>query len=369
MAKQLLGLAGIEINGNQPWDVQVYNDQVYRRVLQQGTLGLGESYIEGWWDCQRLDEFFIRIIRADLEKKLNKNKLIQLRYLLKNLLAKITNLQTKKTALEVCEQHYDLGNHLFELMLDKSMNYTCGYWKTAENLEQAQLAKMDLVCQKLMLKPGMRLLDIGCGFGAFSKYAAEKYGVNVVGITISQEQYQYAIESCAGLPIEIRFQDYRDIAEKFDRIASIGMFEAVGHLNFRTYMKVVNHCLSDDGLFLLHTMGANLSSVRGDEWLTKYIFPNGMSPSIAQIGKATEGLLIMEDWHNFGSDYAKTLLAWHHNFNLNWNKLEKEYPQSFLRMWNYYLLSCAGGFRAREMQLWQIVFSKKGILGGYQAVR
>lgn len=369
MTEQLLQSAGIAINGAQPWDVQIHNEQTYERVLREGTLGLGESYVEGWWDCQQLDTFFLRVIKADLENEVNSNRAAVLKLILKNFWAKIINLQTKNRTHTLSEKHYDLGNQLFQYMLDEKMNYTCGYWKNAQNLGEAQLAKIDLVCQKLMLKPGMSLLDIGCGFGAFAKYAAEKYGVKVTGITLSREQCQFAIKNCEGLPIEIRLQDYRDVNEKFDRIASIGMFEAVGHLNFRTYMQMIHRCLSDDGLFVLHTMGANKTGVRGDGWLAKHIFPNGMSPSIKQIGASTEGLLVMEDWHNFGADYDKTLLAWHKNFNDHWHELKKDYDQSFFRMWNYYLLSCAGGFRAREMQLWQIVFSKKGILGGYQAPR
>ncbi|MDX1902162.1 MAG: cyclopropane fatty acyl phospholipid synthase [Gammaproteobacteria bacterium] len=369
LSEQLLQSAGITINGTQPWDIQIHNEDVYERVLREGTLGLGESYMEGWWDCQQLDAFFFRVIRADLESELNRNRTAILKLILKNVWAKMVNLQTKKRTHTLSEKHYDLGNKLFQSMLDVRMNYTCGYWKNAQNLSEAQLAKVDLVCQKLMLQPGMSLLDIGCGFGAFAKYAAEKYGVKVTGITLSREQYQFAIKNCEGLPIEIRLQDYRDVHEKFDRIASIGMFEAVGHLNFRTYMQMIHRCLSDDGLFVLHTMGANKTSVRGDGWLAKHIFPDGMSPSIKQIGKSSEGLLVMEDWHNFGADYDKTLMAWHKNFNEHWNELKQDYDQCFFRMWNYYLLSCAGGFRAREMQLWQIVFSKKGLIGGYQAPR
>jgi cyclopropane-fatty-acyl-phospholipid synthase len=266
-------------------------------------------------------------------------------------------------------KHYDLGNRLFEAMLDSRMNYTCGYWKNAKNLDEAQLHKLELTCQKLLLKPGMRMLDIGCGFGALAKYAAENYGVKVVGVTISKEQRDYAQQNCAGLPVEIRFQDYRDVNEKFDRIASLGMFEHVGHLNYRTYMNVANKCLSDDGIFLLHTIGSKVSSVASDEWISKYIFPNGMLPSIPQIGNAAEGLFVMEDWHNFGADYDKTLMAWYANFNHHWDQLKSYYDERFYRMWKYYLLSCAGLFRARYTQLWQIVFTKQGILGGYQSPR
>jgi cyclopropane-fatty-acyl-phospholipid synthase len=362
---ELLQLAGITINGKQVWDIQVHNELFYARSLQDHDLGFGESYMEGWWDCPRLDIAMQRLVDANIENKLKFNQ----RLLLQAVLTKIFNFQTKKRALAVAEKHYDLGNALFQAMLDDRMNYTCGYWKNANSLNQAQTAKLDLACRKLLLKPGMRVLDIGCGWGAFAKYAAENYGVSVIGVTISQQQFQLAKERCAGLPVEIRFQDYRDLNEEFDRIISLGMFEHVGYHNYRTYLQVVNRCLTDQGIFLLHTIGGNISTTKASAWITKYIFPNGMLPSVAQIGKASEGLFVMEDWHNFGTDYDKTLMAWHHNFNQHWPELKAHYDERFFRMWNFYLLTCAGSFRARDMQLWQIVFSKRGIAGGYDAPR
>lgn len=365
LVNNLLQIANINVNGQTPWDIQIYNDQFYSRVLHDADLGLGESYMDGWWDCQRIDLFISKLINANLESKIQ----INLKFALKLFLSKLFNLQTKRRSLQVGRQHYDIGNDLFQIMLDNNLNYTCGYWKTADNLEQAQLDKLELTCRKLCLKPNMKLLDIGCGWGALAKYAAENYGVSVVGITISQQQYELAKYRCKDLPIEIRFQDYRDLNEKFDRIVSLGMFEHVGYKNYLEYMKIVHQCLDDDGLFLLHTIGSNESSTKATPWISKYIFPNGMTPSIMQIGKASEKLLVMEDWHNFGSDYYKTLIAWHENFNQGWNQIKSKYSERFFRMWNYYLLSCAGAFDARMLQLWQIVFSKKGIPGGYSAPR
>lgn len=365
IASELLKPAGVSFNGDNPWDIQLHDENVLPRVFNGGTVALGESYMDKWWDCKNLDQFFDRAIKADLESKINANKWI----LLNLLILKFFNFQTKKRALDVGKKHYDLGNDLFKNMLDSRMNYTCGYWKNASCLEDAQHQKLELVCQKLCLKPGMRVLDIGCGFGALAKYAAENFGVSVVGVSISQEQCDYARKNCKNLPVEIRFQDYREVNEKYDRVVSLGMFEHVGHLNYRTYMQQVRQCLHDDGLFLLHTIGGNISTVLSDPWINKYIFPNGMIPSIAQIGKASEGLFVMEDWHNFGADYDKTLMAWHANFNTNWEKLCGQYDERFYRMWNYYLLSCAGTFRARCTQLWQVVFSTHGVLGGYEAPR
>ena len=364
-ASELLNSAGVHLNGNNPWDIQIYNEDFYSRVLKYGSLGLGESYMDQWWDCEQLDQFFDHVLNAELENKIKSNigMLIQLAFL------KMFNLQTKKRALIVGKQHYDLGNDLFLAMLDKHMNYTCGYWKNATDLDSAQIDKLELTCQKMMLKPGMRLLDIGCGFGAFARYAAERYQVHVVGITISKEQCEFAQQNCVNLPVEILFQDYRDIHGTFDRIISLGMFEHVGQKNYLTYMQKVHQCLKDDGLFLLHTIGSNISTVTSDPWINKYIFPNGMLPSIAQISKASEQLFIMEDWHNFGADYSKTLMAWYNNFNMHWDELKNQYDNRFYRMWRYYLLSCASTFRLRQTQLWQIVFSKKGLKDGYQAPR
>lgn len=362
---ELASIAGFNFNGTAPWDPQIHDDAFFLRVFKENSLGLGESYMDGWWDCQNIDQLFDRLLRVDIETKVRSNT----RLLLRTLLLKFINIQTKAKSLIVGKNHYDLGNDLFEAMLDKHMNYTCGFWSDSSSLDEAQLNKLDLTCQKLMLKPGMRLLDIGCGFGALAKHAATYYGVQVVGVTISKEQHAFARRNCENLPVEIRFQDYREVNESFDRIASLGMFEHVGHLNYGTYMQVAKRCLKTDGLFLLHTIGNNTTHVSSDPWISKYIFPNGMIPSIAQIAKASEGVFVMEDWHNFGADYDKTLMAWHANFEAHWNELKSHYDERFRRMWNYYLLSCAGAFRARNIQLWQVVFSKEGVLNGYQSIR
>lgn len=370
LAKNILDKADIQINGNRPWDITVHNEDLYACVLNEGSVGLGESYMKGWWDCDALDQFFFKILNADLDKQISQNWSM----LFDLVCAKIFNFQSKDRAFEVGEKHYDIGNNLYENMLDDRMIYSCGYWKNAKNIDEAQENKLDLICKKLNLKPGMKLLDIGCGWGGLACYAAEKYGVQVVGITISKEQLKYAQDNCRNLhdkllKVDFRLQDYRDLNEKFDRIVSVGMFEHVGYKNYKEFMQVVNRCLKDDGLFLLHTIGGNFSNSSGDAWINKYIFPNGMLPSVNQISAASEGLFVMEDWHNFGSDYDKTLMSWFDKFDNNWNKIKQNYNDQFYRMWKYYLLSCAGLFRARNAQLWQIVFSKNGQIGGYNSVR
>ncbi|MGQ9799204.1 MAG: cyclopropane fatty acyl phospholipid synthase [Ignavibacterium sp.] len=366
LVKELLSLAEIEINGSNPWDIQVYDEKFYKKAVTEAELGLGESYMDGWWDVEKLDEMIYRIIHADLQNKVKRNLKIALQlagfYLI--------NMQARHRAFIIGERHYDLGNDLFQNMLDKRMNYSCAYWKNAKNLDEAQENKLELICKKLYLEPGMRVLDIGCGWGAFGKYAAEKYGVEVVGITVSKEQISLGKELCKGLPVDLRLQDYRDVNEKFDRIVSVGMIEHVGYKNYRTYFKVAERNLKDDGLFLLHTIGEVRSTKSTDAWTHKYIFPNGMLPSIAQLAKAVEGLFVVEDLHNFGADYDKTLLAWFENFHKNWEKIKHKYGERFYRMWKYFLLSNAGAFRARNKnQLWQIVLSKKGVPGGYIPVR
>ncbi len=366
LVEQLLDMAGVKINGDRPFDLQVHDDRFYKRAVTEVELGMGESYMDNWWDSERLDELIYRVIHADLQNKIKHNYKVALQlagfYLI--------NMQSRRRAFIIGEKHYDLGNDLFRLMLDKRMNYSCGYWRDASTLDEAQENKLDLICRKLYLKPGMRVLDIGCGWSAFGKYAAEKYEVKVTGVTVSKEQVALGKELCKGLPVEVRLQDYRDVNEKFDRIVSVGMIEHVGYKNYVEYFKTAAGNLNDDGLFLLHTIGDVRSTKNTDAWTHKYIFPNGMLPSVSQLGKAIEGLFVMEDWHNFGADYDKTLMAWYHNFIKGWSHLKNKYSGKFFRMWTYFLLSSAGAFRARNKnQLWQLVLSKNGVPGGYCSVR
>ncbi len=363
--QKILTQTGIVINGPNPWDIQVRHDRFFQRVLREGSIGLGESYMDGWWECDRLDEFFCRIMPFKPEDAVKRNPALRLE-LLKALVGKRAS---GRRAFTVGEKHYDLGNELFARMLDRNMMYSCGYWKGAATLDEAQLAKMDLICRKIGLRPGDRILDIGCGWGGFPRYAAERYGASVMGITVSQKQVAFARELCAGLPVEIRYQDYREVSGTFDHVVSIGMFEHVCYEHYRTYMSIVHRCLKDGGLFLLHTIGSNESKVTVDPWFGKYIFPNSMIPSMKQISESVEGLFVVEDWHNIGPHYDPTLMAWFRNFDAAWDELRGLYDDRFYRMWKYYLLSSAGTFRARCLQVWQIVLSKGGIPGGYLSIR
>jgi len=361
----LLDGSGITLNGTNPWDIQVKNEAFYNRVLTQGSLGFGESYMDGWWECDAIDELITRLFSIDVTRRLKTNwKEIGLL-----LASSLMNRQAGKRAYKIGEEHYDVGNELYKAMLDKRMVYTCGYWKDATDLDSAQEAKLDLVCKKIGLKAGDRVLDIGCGWGSFAKFAAEKYGASVVGITVSREQLALGKKACESLDVELRYQDYRDVNEKFDHIVSLGMFEHVGYKNYRSYMEVAERCLKDDGLFLLHTIGTTQSVMSTDPWIEKYIFPNSMLPSLAQITKSVEKLFVVEDIHNFSVDYDTTLMHWFQNFEKAWPTLNEQYDERFYRMWKFYLLTCAGSFRSRRNQLWQIVLSKRGVAGGYQSIR
>ena len=364
IANELLSRAGIQVNGPSASDIQVKNPDFFKRVLQEGSLGLGESYMDGWWECDRLDVFFTKVLRAGLEKQLPRH----LKDTLRIAGARLFNLQSKKRAWIVGKEHYDLGNDLFTRMLDPQMQYSCAYWKDAEHLEDAQIAKLRLICEKLQLKPGMRVLDIGCGWGGLAQFMAQNYAVSVVGVTISAEQQKHAQQRCLGLDVDIRLQDYRDLNDQFDRIVSVGMFEHVGPKNYDTYFTVVDRNLKPDGLFLLHTIGSRRTDHNVDPWIDRYIFPNGCLPSVRQIANASESHFVMEDWHNFGADYDKTLIAWYERFLASWPEIADNYSERFKRMFSYYLNACAGAFRARDIQLWQVLFSR-GIEHGLRVAR
>ena len=365
--EQLLCAADVRIGGDRPWDLQLHDERLPARLLAQGSLGLGESYMDGWWDAKSLDDFLYHLLDARVDRRVR-----GMYAFFDGLRARLFNLQSRSRSAIVGERHYDLGNDLYQAMLGQRLVYSCGYWRRATTLDQAQEAKLDLVCRKLGLRPGMRVLDIGCGWGEALKFAAERYGVSGVGVTISNEQAAFARNLCASLPIEIRVVDYRTLQAgegggRFDRVFSLGMFEHVGVKNYREYFEVARACLTEDGLFLLHTIGGNVSQHHTDPWIARYIFPNSMLPSAAQIARSVEGLFVIEDWHSFGPDYDRTLQAWRDNIEAAWPRLG--YDERFRRMWRFYLAASMASFRARRIQLWQLVLSPRGVRGGYAAMR
>ncbi|EAT58382.1 cyclopropane fatty acyl phospholipid synthase [Chlorobium ferrooxidans] len=363
--ERILDDADVKIGGERAWDIRIHNEALYRRVITQGNLGLGEAYMEGWWDCEQLEEFFHRVIDSKAEHKLSPPVM-----LIGKVISKLYNMQRPSRAFRVAEKHYNIGNDLFKAMLDKRMLYSCGYWKEANSLEESQEKKLHLIFQKLQLKPGMQVLDIGCGWGGAAQFAAQHYGVSVHGVTVSTEQAAIARDYCAAQPVTIEVVDYRRMRGSYDRIYSIGMFEHVGYKNYREYFKISHECLKEEGLMLLHTIGGNTSSTSVEPWANKYIFPNANIPSATQIAAGYEGLFTLEDWHVFThDDYARTLMAWYENIEKQWPMLPDRYDETFQRMWRYYLLSCTGGFRSRTNQLWQLLLSKNGIRACYTIPR
>jgi cyclopropane-fatty-acyl-phospholipid synthase len=361
----LMQEAGVTLGGARPQDIHVHDPRFHARVLAGGSLALGESYMDGWWDANQLDCFLLHLLQAHLDERVH-----SWRELADAVRARLVNVQAGQRSFEVGRRHYDLGNDLYAAMLGQRLVYSCGYWRQAQDLDAAQEAKLDLVCRKLALRSGQRVLDIGCGWGEALKFACERYGVSGVGVTISEEQAAYARGRCAGLPVEIRLQDYRALDERFDAVFSIGMFEHVGERNYRAFFDVARRCLAPDGLLLLHTIGRNVSGHRTDPWIARYIFPNSMLPSAAQITRAFEGRFVLEDWHGFGTDYDLTLQAWRRNVEAAWPRLDRQrYDERFKRMWRFYLAGSMAAFRCRHAQLWQLVLSPEGVPGGYVAPR
>lgn len=355
ITESLLALADIRIGGTRPCDITIRNKDFYARLLSGGSLALGESYMDGWWDCSALDDFFCHILSAGLERNDTRSWRFAWRYFL----ASAFNRQTRTRARRVAEQHYDLGNQLYQNMLDRRMVYTCARWDHASNLDEAQEKKLAFVCEKLGLQPGSSLLDIGCGWGSLARFAAQNHGIRVVGITLSREQLQLGQEMCAHLPIDLRLQDYRDLRGDFDCVASLGMFEHVGYKNYRAFFEVAHRLLKPGGRFFLSTIGSPYSVKVTDPWIEKYIFPNSHVPSAAQVSCAIEGLFAIEDWENWGTDYDCTVMAWFQNFDKNWSKLKARYDERFYRMWNYYLMAAAASFRSKRNQVWQILLSRQ----------
>jgi cyclopropane-fatty-acyl-phospholipid synthase len=348
--ENLLASCGIDVGGPNAWDIQVHHEDFYSRVLADGSLGLGESYMDGWWDVRDLDGFIYRLFAGNADEKVK-----TWRNALAWLTATLTNLQRRSRAFQVGERHYDLGNEFYEAMLDSRMMYSCAYWENATTLEEAQEAKLALTLGKLGLRPAQRVLDVGCGWGGALKYAAEKFGITGVGVTVAKEQAAHARRSCESLPIAIRLQDYRDMREKFDHAFSIGMFEHVGVRNYRRYMRVIRRCLHPGGRFLLHTIGGFKSTNHTDPWINRYIFPNSMIPSREQIERAIEGIFTVKGWQSIGGHYERTLLAWRANFERSWSRMATRYDERFRRMWHYYLSASAAAFRAKKLDVWQVL--------------
>ena len=355
VANKILAAAGIPLNGTEPWSIQVHNEKIWDRIISQRGLGFGESYMDGWWDCDAIDVMLTKLLEIDVLKLLKPSPMLALHVARSNLV----NQQTKKRAAANAKHHYNIGNDLYARMLDAEMVYSCGYWAKADSLGAAQEAKFDLICRKLDLKPGMRLLDIGSGWGGFLRYAVKNYGVHATGISPADNQIELAKEKSAGLEINFIQQDYRDLTGEFDRIVSIGMMEHVGPKNYKTFFSKCDELLAQGGRMLHHTIASNVTKQATDPFFERYIFPGGVLPSLAQISSAVEDVFTIEDVHNFGPYYDRTLMEWHKNINAKWHEIP-QYDLRFQRMWNYYLLASAAGFRSGDLQLIQCVFQRVG---------
>jgi cyclopropane-fatty-acyl-phospholipid synthase len=355
LMRDLLGRAGVTVGGDAPWDIQIHDDRVYPRVLRDGTMAVGEAYVEGWWDSPALDQMLERIIRARVDLELRDSWVL----LAHAVRARIFNRQAVR-AFEVGERHYDVGNDLYDAMLGRRMMYTCAYFKDTDNLDAAQEAKLDLVCRKIGLRRGMRVLDLGCGWGGFAAFAAENYGASIVGYTVSREQVAWIKERYAALPIDVRHDDYRKATGQFDAVVSIGLMEHVGPKNHRAYMEQAARCLLPGGIAFIHTIGGSRARTQIDPWFEKYIFPNAVIPALGQLATSMEEILVPEDIQNIGPHYDRTLMAWWANFDAAWPRLRDKYGERFYRMWKYYLLASAAEFRARHHNLYQIVATPVG---------
>jgi len=442
VCNHVLAKADIQMKGDRDTDMQIYRKRFARRLVKY-SLGfdncvLGESFMAGDWDVENISEFVYKLFRSGIIKYTQVN----IGFVSHLVPMRLFNHQGKKQAMKDIACHYDLGLDLFGNFLDKNMNYTCAYWKNASNLDEAQINKMNLIGRKLKLEKGMKVLDLGCGYGSLANYLAETFDVEVIGVTISQDQVDYAKKHFQSNKVNIMLMDYRDLLLKrkknnknpddgqpesyvgyFDRVVSVGILEHLGHKNYRNFFKLVNKLMKDDtSIYLLHTIGLNnLWMPPVEPFANEYIFKNGMLPWYTQIISETKNVFFLEDWHNMGHDYYLTLMAWAENFERNWpkirsllfekerllendkrtkirrqvakNRIEKrgretiksepgvtteeqmdkevdeELAHVFFRMWKFYLLFSAGAFKARRFNLWQVVFTKDGLVGGYQSER
>jgi cyclopropane-fatty-acyl-phospholipid synthase len=355
MMRDLLASAGVTVGGDAPWDIQVHDERLWPRVLREGSLGAGDAYIEGWWDSPALDQTMERLMRGRIDLAMRDSWAL----LAQAVKARLFNLQVLQP-FEVGERHYDIGNDLYRAMLGERMMYTCAYWRGAGTLDEAQDAKLDLICRKIGLRPGMRVLDLGCGWGGFAAFAAERYGAEVVGLTVSREQVAWAREHYAGLPVDIRLADYHEATGTYEAVVSIGLMEHVGPRNYRGYMELVSRLLAPGGTAFVHTIGGNRPRAQVEPWFQKHIFPNAVLPTLGQLSAAMDDLLVPEDVHNIGEHYDRTLMAWWERFEAAWPALSSRYGEAFHRMWRYYLLTSAAGFRSRQFQLYQIVATALG---------
>ncbi len=352
----LLDRADVRLDGSRPHDIRVHDSRVFSRVAVHGSVGLGEAYLDGWWSTDDLEELAYRLASARLQRVTEWLP----RGMVQNVTARLFNQQTRGLAQRVARDHYEMGNDLFSGFFGRYKNYSCAYFQDTDDLDRAQRQKLDLICKKLDLRPGDRLLDVGGGWGELARHAAAEYGAKVTSINISEEQMRYARAHCKGLDVTVQRCDYRDVRGAFDKVAAIAMFTHIGQRNYRTFMQSIRRVLEPGGIFIMEGVWGNVSTNRIDAWMDKYVFPGAMIPSGAQTFQAFEDIFVAEDIHNFGPHYLKTLRAWDANFEAAWPELRERYGERMHRIFNYYFRTIAGFFRARALQNWHLVLTPVG---------
>ncbi|MGB4076280.1 MAG: cyclopropane fatty acyl phospholipid synthase [Minisyncoccia bacterium] len=363
---------GVSLDGNNSWDPRIRNERFYERVLREGRLGAAESYMDGRWECSNLPELFYRLLSSGFDQKLYELPALRFLESLRRFGMGLWNRQTKERSLAVGEVHYD--DRVFQTAaLGDRMVASCAYYdRGASTLDEAQDHKMALICEKLYLEDGHRLLDIGCGWGTLMHYAESTRALRAIGLTISRDQQEYARKRYPEKNLEFLLEDYRDFkasAGSFERVVSVGMLEHVGKKNYPTYFNRVRHFLAEDGLFLLHSIVGRQRENGTDPFIDKYIFPNGELPTMAEILESVEGTFVVEDLHNLGTNYEWTLRAWRENLQLRWSDIVAAHGMRTARMYEYYLAISEAAFRSRTLNVVQIVLSPRGKRGGYRSIR
>lgn len=349
----LLREANIEPNGASPWDPQIKDERFYRTVLLRGSVGLGDAYLNGWWECADISGFILRIIKSGIHLRVPRVDIF-----LRRLRFGLIDAQNRIRSKRVAELHYDEDPYIFEVMLGSTNSYTCARWKGVITLDAAQQQKMDLLCKKAGLSSGMTVLDIGSGWGGFLAYAAERYQVRGIGLTISKTQLDYARKRYGNLPVEFRLQDYRDFVGGVDAVVSICVIEHVGSDHYREYFQKVRETLTrEDGFFAMQCILACDTQARMDPWTEKHIFPNGILPTLERIENAVEGILHIVDREFFRDDYVRTFSAWYENLVRNKNAIIARCGVRYFRKYEYYLCLYIAGFGSGRIDVGQFVLS------------
>jgi cyclopropane-fatty-acyl-phospholipid synthase len=345
--------------------MQLTDPTLYRKLFFNPELHAGEAYMDGRMSFPGSSlRAFLTLFSVNRLSLGNQPMQKALRRVSRGL-KRFQQANPVGKAQQNVAHHYDLGNEFYKLFLDKEMFYSCAYFRDEqETLEQAQRNKCRLIAAKLNLKPGLRVLDIGCGWGGLARYLAEIADVEVTGVTLSKEQHALAVEAAkaAGLEsrVKIELKDYRHLSDKFDRIVSVGMFEHVGVGHYDEFFAKVNDLMVDDGLMLLHSIGHMSPPGTASPWLRKYIFPGAYSPALSEVFPAVENnSLWVTDLEFLRVHYATTLRHWHERFERNRAAVAQMYDERFCRMWEFYLISAEMMFRTGSQEVFHMQLARK----------